>query len=646
MQEVLSKTAAATSAVPAPSLEGGLFASPRKKKFVLSLLLVAVTLWVYAPLRNYPFIDYDDNLYVTQNIPVESGLNWKSVRWAFTTVEAANYHPVTWLSHELDVQLFGLNPAGHHLASILLHSLNTVLLFLLLARATGSIWRSLVVATLFAVHPLNVQSVAWISERKNLLCTMFGLGAFWAYARYAARPNWKRYATLLAPFILGLLSKPMLVTLPFALLLLDYWPLNRFPAVFYENNGAQECKDRIGLPRTTIRQLVAEKIPLLALAGASCWITYRAQRLFGGMEAQLKFPLPYRLGNAVYSYADYLYKTCWPRRLAIFYPHPGASLAAWEIALAGLLLVFVSVVSARAYRRSYFIVGWLWYLGTLVPVIGLMQAGAQARADRYVYFPLWGVFILVVWSLADLARGHNSRRALASVGVLAVAALSWQARIQLAYWQNSATLFARALEITPDNNYISHANLGSALKDMGKYEEAVPHFQYVLEHFPEAAAVRNDFGTDLLLEGKPREAAQQYAQAFSSAVGSAPLQGAIAGNLAMAQERTGDVQRALASYQEALRLDPLLYNAHVGLGLLFYREGRMADAVSHLEASIRILPTPLAYYGLGQALEKQNRLPEAAEAYRSALQLAPGMPEASRARDEVRGKLASAKPRN
>src|SRR5579864_581506 len=279
---------------------GQLFASPAKRQFVLALALVALTLLVYAPIRNYPFITYDDNLYVTQNIPVQSGLTWKSIAWAFTTVEVANYHPITWLSHELDVQMFGLNPAGHHLTSLLLHSANVLLLFLLLARATGSIWRGAAVAALFAVHPLNVQSVAWISERKNLLSTFFGLWTWWAYGWYAFRPNVWRYMTMAALFALSLLSKAMLVTLPFALLLIDYWPLHRFPeSLYFDSDKASP----LGIPGRSIRSLVAEKIPLLALIAASAWLTFRAQRLYAGSGLHVLFPLRYRIENRVFSYA-------------------------------------------------------------------------------------------------------------------------------------------------------------------------------------------------------------------------------------------------------------------------------------------------------------------------------------------------------
>src|SRR5438270_153831 len=394
-----------------------LFATPAKRKFVLSLLLVAVTLLVYAPLRNYPFINYDDNLYVTQNIPVQTGLNWKSVQWAFTTIEASNYHPITWLSHELDVQLFGLNPAGHHLTSIVLHAINVVLLFLLLARATGSIWRSFVVAVLFAVHPLNIQSVAWVSERKNLLSTMFGVGTLWTYGWYAAKPNWRRYLGAFVLFILGLLSKPMLVTMPFALLLLDYWVLRRFPANFYRYREDPEV-ERIAAPRSTLWWLVAEKIPFLALVAVSCWVTYGAQH-FQDSFRRLHVPLPYRIENAVYSYADYLYKMCWPEKLAIFYPHPRNFITGWQIGLASLVLVLLSVGAWSSRWRVYPIVGWLWYLGTLVPVIGLVQVGAQARADRYAYLPMWGVLVTVVWWLAELARSRNSRLLMAAIALMA-----------------------------------------------------------------------------------------------------------------------------------------------------------------------------------------------------------------------------------
>lgn len=612
----------------------GLFASPGKRQLVLSLALVAVTLAIYAPLRDYPFITYDDNLYVTQNLPVRTGLNWKSVAWAFTTVEVANYHPITWLSHELDVQLFGLNPAGHHLTSILLHCLNTMLLFLLLARATGSVWSSAAVAALFAIHPLNIQSVAWVSERKNLLSTFFGLATLWAYGWYSLRPSLQRYSAVLALLVLSLLSKPMLVTLPFALLLIDYWPLYRFPVRFYGNS--ETSPNSITAPRRTLRGLILEKIPLLAVIAMSAWVAFRAQRLYAGSNLHLLFPLRYRVQNAVYSYADYLYKLFWPNRLAIFYPHPGASLSIFQILCAVVLLAGIST-GVLWRRRPPLIVGWLWYLGTLVPVIGLIQIGAQARADRYAYVPLWGAFVVLVWLVADLARKRSVRRMVSILFLAALAVLVWQSRVQLGYWRNSATLFARALEISPNNNYISQANLATSLMELGRYGEAVPHFEYVLDHFPDAASIRNDYGTDLLLMGKPLEAAQQYTLAFPAAAGPRSLQGAIKGNQGVAQEQAGDPQAAIESYREALQIDSALYQVRVSLGLLLYKQGYSEEAMKEFQESIQTLPSAMAYYGIGMVLEREQREPEAIAAYKRALQIAPEMAEAKAGLERISG---------
>lgn len=612
---------------------GLLFASSGKKQLILSLALIAITLLVYAPLKDYPFIVYDDGLYVTENIPVRSGLNWKSIAWAFTTVEAANYHPITWLSHELDVQLYGLNPAGHHLTSILLHCANVVLLFLLLARATGCIGRSAAVAALFAIHPLNIQSVAWISERKNLLSTFFGLATLSAYGSYSLKPNLRRYVAAVGFFLLSLLSKPMLVTLPFALLLIDYWPLYRFPEKFYRDGEGRSGP--LSCPRYAAGSLILEKIPLVLVIALSSLMAFRAQRLYGGSNLHILFPLRYRVENAVFSYADYLYKLFWPTRLAIFYPHPGASLTFFQLLVAALLLIAVTV-AILWWRRPPFVVGWLWYLGTLVPVIGLVQIGVQARADRYAYIPLWGMFIILVWLVSRFTASAGSRRTIAAVFLATLAVLCLESRIQLGYWQNSATLFARALEISPNNNYISHANLASALMELGKYREAIPHFQYVLDHFPDAASTRNDYATDLLMMGEPLQAAQQFALAFPYAAGLTSLQGAIKGNQGFAEEQAGNGEDAIRSYREALQIDPDLYKVRANLGFLLYKQGKSDEAMKEFKKSVQTLPSAMAYYGLGRVLQDERNDSDAVRAYERALQLNPEMPQAKVALEKMR----------
>ena len=378
---------ATTSPATSESLAAGtLFATVRKRKFLVSLLLVAVTLLVYAPLKENKFINYDDPGYVTSNVRVQRGLNTKNLVWAFKTTLLANWHPLTWIFYQLDCQLFGLNPAGHHLTSLLLHVFNVVVLFLLLHRGTGALWRSALVAALFALHPLNVESVAWVAELKNVLSTLFWLLTLWAYGWYTLNPNWKRYLAVVVWFALGLMSKPMLVTLPFVLLLLDYWPLQRMRLGLSQNTNTQS---------KGVVPLVLEKIPLMLLSVASSVITVLAQRSGGALVSASLVPLRARISNALFAYADYIVKMFWPQNLAVFYPMRPYGYPWWQLALAALLIAVITAIVLKARSRRYLLVCWCWYLGTLVPVIGLVQAGRQSMADRYVYIPLIAIFFMI-----------------------------------------------------------------------------------------------------------------------------------------------------------------------------------------------------------------------------------------------------------
>jgi len=364
----------------------------RNPKGLAIFLLITVVVLVYAPVKDYPFINYDDTLYVTEVPQVQQGLGWDSVVWSMTAMEAANWHPLTWLSHMLDVQLFGLNPAGHHLTNLLLHLANVLLLFGVLQQMTGAVWRSALVAALFALHPLNVESVAWVAERKNVLSTLFWLLTMAAYMGYVRKPHWGRYLGMMGIFVLGLMAKPMLVTLPCVLLLLDYWPLGRL------GKDSKEFWER--LPR-----LAAEKLPLFIPVAAISVVTIAAQSQAGALSSWEGLPLGVRVANAVLTYGVGLKKMLWPVDLAVFYPHPGNSLAVWPVALAALLLVILSLgVWWQGRRSRYLVVGWLWYLGTLFPVSGLIQVGEQAMADRYAYVPLMGLFIILAWGTAELAQ--------------------------------------------------------------------------------------------------------------------------------------------------------------------------------------------------------------------------------------------------
>ncbi len=428
------------------------------------LILITAVLLVYWQVGDHEFINYDDNVYITDNAQVQKGLTSKGIIWAFTTSHTGNWHPLTWISHMLDCELYGLNPRGHHLTNVLLHMANAILLFVVLRWMTGAIWRSGLVAALFALHPLHVESVAWAAERKDVLSTFFWLLTMVAYVHYVNRPGGKRYLLVLVTFFLGLMAKPMLVTLPFVLLLLDYWPLNRFKpravtgSVEDQSLGFQSSGD----DKLPILKAVMEKTPLFLMSLFSCVVTVMAQQEAGAISTLEIVPFKLRIANGLVSFVAYMGKMIWPQDLAVFYPHPISDLQIWKPVAAGLFLLIVSTVALWvAQRCRYVLVGWLWYLGTLVPVIGLVQVGEQAMADRYTYVPLIGLFIVVVWGFADLVKGWRSRRWVVSVSaavmVLALMAGSW---LQVAHWKSSVKLFKHALDAT-SNNYVAHYNLGN-----------------------------------------------------------------------------------------------------------------------------------------------------------------------------------------
>jgi protein O-mannosyl-transferase len=403
------------------------------------VLLASATIALYFPVIDHPFLVLDDRDYVVANSHVHDGLSWNTIKWAFTSNEAANWHPLTWLSHALDYQFFALNPAGHHLDSVLLHALNAVLLFLLLVWGTKRTGPSLLVAALFALHPINVESVAWIAERKNVLSTLLALLAIAAYAWYCRRPDWRRYLLVAALFAAGLMAKPMVITLPFVFLLLDYWPLERTPLA--GGSGSASSND---FPRMTISRLLLEKVPLLFLSAASALLTLNAQRVAERTFAEL--PLGIRIGNAVVAYGLYLWKAIWPARLA-FYPHAVSSLPAWEWILSALVLLGVTLLVVYFRRQRYLPVGWFWFLGTAVPVIGMVQVGEYAMADRYAYVPLIGIFVAFAWGVADLAKACHVRTVwLAIVSVCALAVLSSVTYRQIDFWGSDYQLWAHTLE--------------------------------------------------------------------------------------------------------------------------------------------------------------------------------------------------------
>jgi tetratricopeptide (TPR) repeat protein len=524
-----------SAALDSESRPAGL--TDRWRVFGVCVFVAAMTWLVFGQTVRFQFINFDDNEYVFKNPQVARGLTIEGIVWAFTHVHSANWHPVTWLSHMLDGQFYGLNPGGHHLTNVLLHAATAILLFLVLRQMTGALWRSAFVAAVFAIHPLRVESVAWVAERKDVLSGLFFVLTIGAYVRYA-RASWSpfRYGLVVLLFGLGLMCKPMLVTVPFVLLLLDYWPLNRF---------AENFK----IPR----RLILEKLPLLALAVASCAVTLLAQR--SAMQPVARISLPLRLGNAVVSYVDYLRQMFWPSDLAILYPWEAARIGVSNTILSIAALAGVSAAVFVVRQRRYLVVGWLWYLVMLGPVIGILQVGNQARADRYTYLPQIGLYLLLTWGTADLcARWRRRRVLLAGLCSIILLSLIFAARAQTAYWQDSETLWSHALACTTDNT-IAEGNLGEAYHAKGKMSEAMAHFQKALRIEPNQASVHSSLGVFYL--------------------------------------EMGQVSESLAHLQTALEIEPNFADAHYNLGNTYLQMGRAGEALVHYNKALEINPNDI-----------------------------------------------------
>jgi len=593
---------------------------------VLCLLLGVITLALYNPVSRHPFINYDDDRYVTENAHVRDGVTSDSASWALTSTEQGNWHPLAWISHEIDVSMFRLNPAGHHFTSVLLHALNAILLFLLLVRATGRAGPSLFVAISFAVHPINVESVAWIAERKNVLCTFFFLITLVAYGWYARKPCWQRYLVVLASFAAALASKPMAVTLPFVLLLWDYWPLGRV-------RGA-DSRSAHPMPSYSWARLVIEKIPLFALSAASAVITVFAQRAGGAVRSIAQFSFGVRVENAICAYGMYLWKMIWPTRLALVYPHPGDSLGAWRVVVAALVLIGITAMVYRLRERRYLPVGWLWFLGTLVPVIGLVQVGDAAMADRYAYIPLIGIFVMIAFGVADFAAARNIGVVSQAVPAVAVVVfLGLLCHRQIGYWESSESVWAHALAVT-QNNFIAEDNLGGALVMMGNADQAFPHFEAASRINPRDPMSRMNVGVYLQSHGHVDEAITQYNAAIGL-TSDAGLRAQAYANLGGAQRALGDDEAARESFDAALQLNPNQASAWVGKGLIAQKQGRLDEAIEDLSRGVALQPSGEHYLDLGRSLQQAGRPAEAVAAYRRALKLSPNLAEAQRALDEL-----------
>ncbi len=576
----------------------------RKNFRLIYLALAVVTFAVFCQVCRNGFIGYDDPYYITNNPNVKGGITPKSFIWAFTTMQCANWHPLTWLSHMLDCQLFGTNPLWHHLTNVLFHIVNTLLLFWILKRMTGKIWTSAFVAAAFALHPTHVESVAWASERKDVLSGLFWMLTIVCYIRYTEHQSLSRYLLVPLVFALGLMAKPMLVTLPFVLLLLDYWPLGRF---------------QFGQPKQPVLRLIMEKVPLLILSAASSIITYVAQQSAGAMKLGETYPLNLRISNAAVSYIAYIGKLIYPTRLAILYPHPTDSLPLWQ-PIAALLILIVISAGVICSTRRYLTAGWFWYLGTLVPVIGLVQVGSQRIADRYTYLPSIGIFIMVAWGASELtARWRHRRAILTTAAGIALTALSICTMLQARYWQSSITLYEHALSVT-ENNYVIHNNYGTALSEDGRDNEALKHFGTALQINPRYYHAHHGIGEVLLKQGKFAEAVEY----FKKALRIKPDFYKAYYNMGVTFFDQGKTDQAIENWKKALSIEPYYHSANFNLGLVMTDQGKYEDAIKYFNAALRSKPDRAeVYYQIGRIFYLQGKPELAVEQCAEALRLKP-----------------------
>ena len=576
-------------------------------------LALAMAVWaIYGQTRHHEFVNFDDNEYVYENAQIRQGLSLENVRWAFTHLHVHNWHPLTTLSYMLDVELYGLAPAGHHLTSVVLHAATAILLFLLLRTMTGALWPSAFVAAAFAVHPLRVESVAWIAERKDVLSGLFFMLTLLAYVRYIRRraggtPLLRSgdYWLALLCFAAGLMSKPMLVTVPFVLLLLDYWPLQR-----------------IAMPPTApvLLGLLREKLPFLLLAVASSVVTIIAQG--NSTQTLLALSLPWRVGNALVASADYVRQLFYPVDLAVFYPHPGSSLPLWKIGLSATFLAVAAGLALASWRRRpWVLVGWLWYLGMLVPVIGILQVGSQASADRYTYLPQIGLYIVLAWGAAEISRSLRQQRVvLASAAAVVLAGLMIVAHAQTEHWSDSLSLWRHTLAHTA-NNARAHRNLGAALGRLERYDEAITELTSALKIEPGNPEVVYSLGVALARMGRTAEAIAR----FQAAIVSRPGMTEVRMELGSALVQQGRWEEALAEFREEARLNPANADALSNLGMVQGQQGLLDQAIGSYQAALVIRPdNPDAQGNLGTLLGRKGRWADALVHFEKALVFQPG----------------------
>lgn len=617
-------------------------------EFFICLFLTFSIVGVYWGIHGHDFVFFDDNQYVTENATVQAGLTKPGLIWAFTTFQAANWHPLTWLSHMLDCQLFGLNAGMHHLISLGFHIANTLLLFWVFRKMSGAVWRSAFVAALFALHPLHVESVAWVAERKDVLSTFFWIWTMLAYVYYTEKPGVRRYSLVLILFSLGLMAKPMVVTLPFILILMDCWPLGRLQILFSKNERY------LGLKQRPLSYLVLEKIPLAVLSAAASVLTVVAQHRGGAVQGLEDLPLSIRLSNALIAYTTYIGKMFWPFELSVLYPHPEI-VHIWESVGSGMLLACLSIIFIMMVRRRpYFAMGWFWYLGSLVPVIGIVQVGAQSMADRYTYIPLIGLFVIIAWGVFALLKNRRYKKAFltTSAGLVILSLMICTVR-QVYHWKDSLSLFEHTLNVT-DNNWIIHNSVGTVLMNEGKYKKAIGHFNEALKIYPECAEAHLALGSVKERQGLWKEANTHYLEALKLNPDYAEAHNNL-GNVYALQRQ---VKPAIEHYSEALRIKPDYANAHINMGNVLAYNGSIKDAMRHYSKALEIKPHHVkthinvglvmlhsgdadeaivhfsevlsingnsvrAYYGLARAYQMKGDLDKAIRYYREALQLEP-----------------------
>jgi tetratricopeptide (TPR) repeat protein len=638
-----------------------------KSNLLICCLLIAFSFAAYWQVHGLQFVYFDDPQYTVGNLWVSKGLSWSNVAYALTASVNANWHPVTLLSHMADCQLFGMAPAGHHLTSLVIHTINVLLLFWVLQLATAMVWRSAFVAALFAVHPLNVESVAWIAERKNVLSTMFFLLAIWAYIWYTRAPNWKRYLAFTDLFALGLMAKPMLVTFPFVLLLIDFWPLDRLglrrsgdpPLDAQPEQAAGGTGPAPAVRRQTIWHLVLEKIPLVLLSALSAVMTVRFQRDAGSVVSITRVPIAERIGNALASYAIYLEKTVWPSKLAAYYPYHFGAVTKWELGLLAIGLLAVSVLAVAIRSRMGFVTfGWFWYLGTLVPVIGLIQVGGQSRADRYAYVPLIGIFVLVVWGVSEAgSRLGLARAGLLGAGLFVLLALAVATRRQVGFWHDTFTLFKHTEQVTGPNwmasqvlgdTYVLSGDFDQAIKEFSKFDAAISEYHWDRGDWPAEPLddhLQQELGVSCLQNGETARAIVH----FKRAIEADPKSSEAYNKLGLALTDAGYCDEAIPCFRRSLELRPGYPPVYANLGNLFEQTGRPDKAITYYNRALELIAyDPVSRNGggakslaaeinwrIGDLLVRGGDPQGARDHYAEALSLQPDSANARRGLDSV-----------